>query len=350
MITVYDHSGNQTATIGKAVTATLRDALGGECTFDFSVLSQTAAGWAVGYAVRLEVGGADYRFNIVRLAKSISNGVPLCAVSCEHKSYELNDEDYNITEFSFTGTPLEGFSQLLGGTNLTAGTVDFTETVTMQINRECSRRAALMQFISILGGEIEYDGSAINIRSHRGSVDVLDVMDEKAVSDLSVTYDSRSGTASYGMSIYKTAAFGTGDNVQIDFDPLGIHVTTRILSMSYNPFNRREISVEVGQYIPSLSENLYQMESNLNEMTERVESIEQITAKYTAEFGDVEGSGTLYFRLAYNDEPTWFIRGGGSPTVTFLMSDGKYIGVQVNGGTGTVSVLCYCTLPEVGAE
>jgi hypothetical protein len=58
----------------------------------------------------------------------------------------------------------------------------------MKINQNVSRRAALMQYIAILGGEIEYDGYKINIRSHRGSTNYQLVMDTKNVTNDFATY------------------------------------------------------------------------------------------------------------------------------------------------------------------
>src|SRR5699024_9952492 len=144
----------------------------------------------------------------------------------------------------FLGDPLEGLQQILEGTNFIAGHVDYSGSISFKINQKCSRRAALMQYVALLGGEIEYSGNLINIRAHRGSSEFTEVMHEKVVSDISVTYDSRSNTSSYGLKLYKKINFVTGDNVHILFQPFGIDIKTRIIAMSYNPFNRKEINIE----------------------------------------------------------------------------------------------------------
>lgn len=348
-INIYDSAGNLLETITKVLSATLRDALDGECTFDFSVLAEMSWKIEIGNSVSLSAGTHEYAFNIVRVAKSFSSNLKICSVTCEHKSYELNDEKYNLTSFDFTGEPLTGLQQLLEGTNLSAGTLDFTGSIALKINKKCSRRAALMQYVAVLGGEIEYNENTINIRSHRGSGEYLEVMGGKAVSDVSVTYDLRSDTATYNLKLYKKLDFGTGDNVHIVFIPFGLDVRTRIIAMSYNPFNRREITIEVGRYLPSVSDQLYSIENNLNDMSNRMESLEQMTAKYTAEFGDITGSGSLYFRIAYLDKPTYFLfSDGGSAFMEFIMSDGKYVGAEVTASNSSVvtSLLFYCTLPD----
>ncbi len=78
-----------------------------------------------------------------------------------------------------------------------------------------------MQLIALCGGEIEYNGAEINIRSHRGSQDYIGIMDGRNVSDLTMETDSRSGTTNYGLTLYKNVNFSVGDNVQIVFHPFG---------------------------------------------------------------------------------------------------------------------------------
>ena len=349
IIHVFSSEGIHVSTIKKVLSATLRDALDGECTLDFVILSEMATEIKTRDTVTLSIGNREYMFNIVRISKTLSNGLRLCSVTCEHKSYELNEEQYNLTSFEFMGDPLEGLQQIVEGTNLIAGFVDFSGSISFKINQKCSRRAALMQYVALLGGEIEYNGNAINIRSHRGSNEFLEVMNDKAISDMSVTYDSRANTSTYGLKLYKKLNFSTGDNVHIVFYPFGLDVRTRIIAMSYNPFNRSEINIEVGTYLPSVSDQFYRIENNLNNVSNRVESLEQMTAKYTAEFGDITGSGTLYFRTAYQDKPTYFMRSeGGTASMQFLMSDEKYVGATIiaNNQTVVTSIVFYCTLPE----
>jgi hypothetical protein len=163
-----------------------------------------------GFEVRLSGEGLNYLFNIVKVSKSISSGIAICTLSCEHKSYELNNDQYKLTEFDFEGSPEDCLSMLLEGTSLTAGKCEPTIPITLKINSECTRRAALMQLIALCGGEIEYSGSEINICSHRGSQQYNSIMDGKIVSDLTMETDSRSGTANYGLTLYKNADFSVG--------------------------------------------------------------------------------------------------------------------------------------------
>ena len=252
------------------MSANVRETLEGEYTLSFTVLAKSALALKVKQIAKLD----DQYFEIVQISKSLQGNLPICSVICEHVSYILNHEMYNITEFDFTGDPAAGLAQVLSGTPFNAGIVDFTESVTMKINQEVSRRTALMQYIAILGGEIEYDGYNINIRSHRGSSDYIPVMDSKNVTNVAVSHDSRENASSYDISFFKLLNLAVGDNVQIVFNPLGINVKTRIISLEYNPFYRYNIRVEVGRYRPSISDTFYRIESSLNNVGSSVDDIQ----------------------------------------------------------------------------
>ena len=164
-----------------------------------------------------------------RVAVKLHGGVDLYGLPVGRAVGKLN-------EFDFEGAPSECLISLLQGTSLTAGICDPTVPIKLKINRECTRRAALMQLIALCGGEIEYNGAEINIRSHRGSQDYIGIMDGRNVLDLTMENDSRSGTTNYGLTLYKNINFSVGDNVQIVFHPFNLNVNTRIIAMSFNPY------------------------------------------------------------------------------------------------------------------
>lgn len=256
--------------IKKVISSNLRETLEGEFTLSFTVMAKSALALKTKQIAKL---GNQY-FELVQISKSIQGSLPVCSVLCEHVSYLLNHEMYNITVFDFTGDPSAGLSQLLAGTPYSAGIVDFTESVTMKINQKVSRRAALMQFIAILGGEIQYDGYSINIRSHRGSNDYIPVMGSKNVTNVAVSHDSRENASSYDISFFKLMDLAVGDNVHIIFNPLGINVKTRIISLEYNPFYRFNIRVEVGRYRPSISDTFYRIENSISNVGSSVDDLQ----------------------------------------------------------------------------
>lgn len=299
-ITVTEN-GNIRGVFTRVISASLTDSLNGECTFQFTVISSAAAEIFTGLEVELKSDTLNYLFNVVKVSKLLSSGIAVCTVECEHKSYELNNDEYKLTEFDFEGAPSECLISLLQGTFMTAGICDPTIPIKLKINRECTRRAALMQLIALCGGEIEYNGNEINIRSHRGSEEYIGIMDGRNVSDLTMETDSRSGTTNYGLTLYKNVNFSVGDNVQIVFRPFDLNVNTRIISMSYNPFNRCEISIEVGDYIPSISDSLYQIEKAANQIRDDVgESTANIKTATNNSVISISEKQQRLFRISFN--------------------------------------------------
>ena len=262
----------------KVISSRLTDSLSGECTFEFTITSAMASDIRAEHEIRLIGTYLDYRFNIAKIEKSISNGLTICTVTCEHKSYELNNEQYEISEFEFKGNAADALALLLQGTSLKPGECDVTVPVDMKINQKCSRRAALMQLIALCCGEIEYDSDRINIRAHRGSNDVRMVMGGKSVSNLTLSADLRAATQTYGLTLYKKLDFAVGDNIRIVFRPFNLDVETRIITAEYNPFNCREISIEVGSYYPTISDDLYKIKQVANEVENKVQDLEDSTA------------------------------------------------------------------------
>lgn len=132
--------------------------LDGECTIDFMLMTKQTEG-IISLKDRVEVDGLV--FYVTEMKKNISGGVCYTSMSGDHISFLLNDIKYKVQSFEMTDTPRNIMQVLLSGTPFTVGNVDFTNPVTLLINKEVTRRACVMQLIAMLGGEIEYDGYTI---------------------------------------------------------------------------------------------------------------------------------------------------------------------------------------------
>ena len=250
MIEIYNSAGVLQCSFPSVLSASLCDKLSGERTLSFSVLASRSQPLKVGMTAKLD--GQFY--SIVRVSKKITGGFPITTAQCEHSTYTLNDEKYNLVTFVFEGTPADGMTQLLSGTPFTAGTIEATGRVECAFTDQSplSRRNALMRFIDACGCEVEYDVYKINLRKHRGSVVRKQLMDGENVTDLAVTIDSRENTQSYEISLFKMADLEAGDEVNITYTTMGVNVDTRIISIEYDPFYRYTVRVEVGDYVPNL--------------------------------------------------------------------------------------------------
>ena len=250
MIEIYNSAGTLQCSFPRVLSASLCDKLSGERTLSFSVLASRSQSLSVGMTAKLD--GQFY--TVVRVAKKITGGFPVTMAQCEHITYLLNEEQYNLVTFVFEGTPADGMTQLLSGTPFSVGVIEATGRVECAFTDQSplSRRSALMRFIDACGCEVEYDGYKINLRKHRGSTVRKSLMDGENVTDLAVTIDSRENTQSYEISLFKMADLQAGDEVNITYTPMGVNVDTRIISIEYDPFYRYTVRVEVGDYVPNL--------------------------------------------------------------------------------------------------
>lgn len=250
-------------TITHVLTASLCDKLDGTLTFDFTALQKGEQPILPGMTAKYD---GQY-YSIVRVKRGFSAGLEISAVSCEHISYILNDEQYNLVTFVFEGDPAEGLQELLQNTPFTVGVVEPAAMVECAFTDESplNRRSALMRFADACGGELEFDGYSVHIRTHRGGTERKLLMDGKNVTSLSATFDSRKAAQAYEVQLFKRVDLSVGDEVRIVYHPLSIRVDTRIVGLTYNPFDRYTVRVEVGDYVPNL----------LAAETERLEGIRQ---------------------------------------------------------------------------
>lgn len=250
-------------TITHVLTASLCDKLDGTLTFDFTALQKGEQPILPGMTAKYD---GQY-YSIVRVKRGFSAGLEISAVSCEHISYILNDEQYNLVTFVFEGYPAEGLQELLQNTPFTAGVVEPVTMVECAFTDESplNRRSALMRFADACGGELDFDGYSVHIRTHRGGTERKLLMDGKNVTSLSATFDSRKAAQAYEVQLFKRVDLSVGDEVRIVYHPLSIQVDTRIVGLTYNPFDRYTVRVEVGDYVPNL----------LAAETERLEGIRQ---------------------------------------------------------------------------
>ena len=250
MLEIYNSTGTLQCSFPRVLSASLCDKLSGERTLSFSVLTSRSQPLSVGMTAKLD--GQFY--TVVRVSKKITGGFPVTTAQCEHITYLLNEEQYNLVTFVFEGTPADGMVQLLSGTPFSVGVIEATGRVECAFTDQSplSRRSALMRFADACGCEVEYAGYKINLRRHRGSKVRKRLMDGENVTDLAVTIDSRENTQSYEISLFKMADLQAGDEVNITYTPMGVNVDTRIISIEYDPFYRYTVRVEVGDYVPNL--------------------------------------------------------------------------------------------------
>jgi len=228
--------------------STLHQSLNGECTFDFTMPGRYIPSIAVGDEVRL----GDFYFDVVRVAKATNQGAGVAVtVSCEHISYRLADVLQVAAHFS--GTPSTVLATILAGTGFSVGTVTVTGTWSITINEDTNKRDALQQWALACGAELTYTGRNINFLAHAGSATTVMLSDKENVKALSVTLEARSDTQTYTVELSRLQHLALGDAVRIKYTSLNLDVTTRVLTLDYDPFHPMAISMTTGDYIPNFT-------------------------------------------------------------------------------------------------
>ena len=292
MIEIYATVGGVLqCTFPRVLSADVCDKLSGERTLSFSVLASRSQPLAVGMVAKLD---GQY-YSIVRVSKRITGGFPVTTAQCEHITYTLNDEKYNLVTFVFEGTPADGMAQLLAGTPFSVGVNEATGSVKCAFTDQSplSRRYALIRFVDACKCEIEYDGYKINLRKHRGSSVRKSLMDGENVTDLAVTEDSRENTQSYEISLFKMADLQAGDEVNITYTPMGVHVEKRIVGIRYDPFYRYTVHIEVGDYIPGILDTLQGAKNKADSALKMARDTKDALSDY-AKKSDVSASVDTY--------------------------------------------------------
>lgn len=246
-ITIYSSGGTLKYTLPAIQTSRLHQSLNGECLFDFTMPGRMISGIAIGDQVRL----GDLWFYVCRIGKQTLTAGAEFSMSCEHVSYSLADVEQDAAHFS--GTPAAVLATILAGTGFSVGTVTVSGEWSTTINQATNKRTALQQWAAECGAEISYSGMSINFLARVGSSVPVNLSDAENVKSLSVTLDSRSSTQTYAVELSRLQTVSLGDAVNIRYSSLDLDVSTRVITLDYDPFHPWLISMTTGDYVPNFT-------------------------------------------------------------------------------------------------
>lgn len=265
-IKILDSELTELATISVASSAVRSEKINSDNTLNFSVRVKSGYGDYITDISVFELDG-DY-FDVAYYKKEQQgDGRLMISVEAEHVSYRLNAAEYDVEYFTETDTPMAILAAILDGTGFTVGAVDFSAVTTFSLQQAASRRGLLMQFAAYMGGELEFDGFDISLLEQRGSATPKALTVGKDLTVVSKAVDKRhldtlgNPTVSYTCGVYKGAALNLGDVVTLDYDALDIDVSLRVVSKAYDPYNPNSVTVEIGNYVNSLEDDLYRIET-----------------------------------------------------------------------------------------
>lgn len=268
MIRILDSTLNLQAILQNIETAKRFEEINGANTLDFTAIYDDKTARYVNENNIAELDG-DY-FDIVYYSKDQANdGTLAIQTQTEHVSYRLNNAEYNMDTFTAIGTPAQVLAQLLAGTPFTVGTVEYTDPVTYSAQTAKSRRQLLMEFVALVGGELDFNQFTVSIVAHRGSTSLKLLTKGKNVKVGSKIYDGRQKDANGNPLVSYTCTpiqlpntpFSMGDEVLLIQKDLGIQESMRIVRLGVNPYYNVEATIELANFVSSIGDSIYQIQT-----------------------------------------------------------------------------------------
>lgn len=264
MISILNSSMERLANIKDSYNPWRFEEINGENTLSFnSILTEKVASY-VNEKNIVELDD-DY-FDIAYYSKDMNeDGTVTMSVECEHISYRLNDPMYNMDYFTEIGTPNYILTRILQGTGFTVGTVEFTGNITYSAQEKKSRRRLLMEFVALLGGEVDFEKFTVSILKRRGNTDLQIFTKGKNIKIISKVYNGREDAPIIAYTCTPIALpnkeIGLGDDILLIQPELGIEDTLRVVRYGFDPDDNMLAEIEVANYINGLEDKLYRIET-----------------------------------------------------------------------------------------
>lgn len=327
MSKIYLINGNDRAALDHIGSgAALTESLDGEQTLKFTVLPDDLD--KISETTLIEYDGQYY--DPATLKRTGNSLAVFAEVSAEHVTYRLNRPEYNVQSLNLGGTYAQVLARVLDGTDFTPGTTP-TGTIDTTVIEGVSRREALNTAAELMSGEIEYDGWTVNIVTHRGSSTRVDLMGTGNVSAVEVSENLVTGETVYTVGLIRRGTLNCGDEVRLVFQPFGIDVQTRIISMTRNPYNDADCSITVGARVPEITDTYVDISKKVLYKSDASAVINKYinSAEGRAELETVL-SGTFVSQSQLDDYPTY-------------SELNAKIGQYISGQEGTAAIISACS-------
>lgn len=269
MIKILDNNYNLQAILKKAINPNRFEEINGENTLKFDAILDKKVSNNLNENSIIELE-EDY-FDIAYLKKNQNeDGTLTVNVETEHISYRLNNPEYYKEYFTSTGTPTFVLSEILQGTGFTVGTVEYSNNITYSAQEKKSRRQMLMEFVNLLGGEVDFNKFEVSIVNHRGNTESKVLAKGKNIKIVSKTYNKREtdelGNPLIAYEVKPIQIPGKklvlGDEVLLLQKDLGIRENLRIIRIGYNPYENIEADIELANFISGIEDQLYRIETS----------------------------------------------------------------------------------------
>lgn len=270
MIKILNSEFERQAILKEVINPNRFEEINGENTLTFSAILDEKTSAYINENAIIELDD-DY-FDIAYFKKNQNeDGILTIDVEAEHISYRLNNPEYDMEYFASTGTPAQVLATILNGTGFTVGTVEFTDNVTYSIQEKKSRRMMLMEFATLLGGELDFDKFKISILKHRGSTEPKLLTKGRNIKVVSKIFNKRETDKNGNPLVSYTCEpimlpekpLNLGDEVLLVQKDLNIKEQLRIVRIGYNPYNPIESDIELANFVSGLEDDIYRIRTTM---------------------------------------------------------------------------------------
>jgi len=198
----------------------------------------------------------DY-YDVISVARSLSRGLYVLKIGCEHVSYRLNE--YSKTSFVETGTPRQILAKILEGTEFQIGIVDSQTITTFEVNEESTVRSIILKLADKLNMDVGFDFYSVSLYRHKGREEPEEIIDDNVVS-ISKTVKTSRVNPTYSITIRNSKEITVGDELHLKFTKLGIDENVRLIGIKAKPYISKNIELEVGESEATLEADLVNTE------------------------------------------------------------------------------------------
>lgn len=275
-------------------------------------------------------------------------------VQCEHVSYRLISGEVDF--YAFVGTPVQILTDILSGTDFSVGTVDFTTPISFTVNESATKLRLIQLLAASLVAEIDYsnNGFDVDLKNSIGEDNGFEVRLGKNMRSIKSIVDKRGVLKTYynvnilelkdsdvyiqnGFDVLET--LGIADTIKIKDPRIGVDVTNKVITKTWNPIKSIQTFVELSNQIEFLSDELVSIEVNSVNKNEFIYGV-----KLTGSEGLVIERNDKFAKSVFNADAFEMMVGDGlggyTPAVFFdiIAKLYKFIGILEVTNTSNVKV------------
>jgi hypothetical protein len=206
-----------------------------------------------------------YYFDIKYIEKEHSDTLTY-RIECENVSYRLIENE--VEYYTFDGTPSQILTDILSGTEFSAGAIDSTAITTFAVYEETNKLGLVQKLSNLLNLEIDYNSFSVSLKNTIGENSGFAVTFGKNLKGIRKIIDRRSNLTYYDIDLVELKSHpdyeefkdletvGVGDTIRIIDKAMNIDILNKVVKRSYNPVRAINSKLEIANSIELLTDKV----------------------------------------------------------------------------------------------